>query len=228
MAALRVPVFPAELSLCRMNGYVRTLNDWLALLPRVVRWRWRWYMGIPKLLVKVITNSRSVVGWWEMLCYTSTWMACKSFRVEIPGDFLLRFVPFTTAARPLYNHQCYIKLGVQLFDPTQLPIHCSWAGVPIPPSARQWICLPDFLPHSAENAVLLPSPIFGRILCKSGLVVWSEVECEEEGIRSSGLHAASPPVKLLKVNGSPLESINHNPQFSPSIKGYLARKGALH
>lgn len=94
-----------------MNGYDRTLNDWLALLPRVVRWRWRWYMGIPKLLVKVITNSRSVVGWWEMLCYTSTWMACKSFRVEIPGDFLLRFVPFTTAARPLYNHQCYIKLG---------------------------------------------------------------------------------------------------------------------
>lgn len=50
----------------------------------------------------------------------------------------------------------------------------------------------------------------------------------EGGIRSSGLHAASPPVKLLKVNGSPLESINHNPQFSPSIKGYLAREGALH
>lgn len=162
------PYSPAELSLCRMNGKVRTLNDWLALLPRVVGWWWRWYMGIPKLLVKVITNSRSA----DVLRYTRTWMACKSFRVEIPGDFLLRFVPFTNA-RPLNNHQCYIKLGVQLFDPTHsAPLHCSWAGVPIPPSARQWICLPDFLPHSAENAVLLPSPIFGRILCKSGLVVW--------------------------------------------------------
>lgn len=50
----------------------------------------------------------------------------------------------------------------------------------------------------------------------------AEVECEK-GIRSSGRPASQPPVKLLKVNGLPLESINHNPaRFSPSIKGYLA------